>query len=74
MISRLPTTHEDFGMGNRMVFPIPFQGLIDSERIRIVDGPFAGLSLDMQNESCQLQPNLARSTRGAGNLSQINGL
>ena len=50
MILGLSSTHERLGMVNRMMFAIPFQGLIPPKRIRVIDRPFARLGLDMPHE------------------------
>ena len=37
-------------MIDRMMFAIPFQGLITTKRIGVIDGPLPGFSLDMPHE------------------------
>ena len=44
------TTDEGFGMIDRMMFPVPFQGLITPKGVCVIDRPFPGLGLDMSHE------------------------
>lgn len=37
MILGLSATHEAFGVVDRIMFPIPFQGLIAAKRIGVID-------------------------------------
>ena len=48
------TTDEGFGMIDRMMFPVPFQGLITPKGVCVIDRPFPGLGLDMSHESSAL--------------------
>ena len=50
MIFDFPPAYERFGMVDRMMFPIPFQGLVAPKGIGIVDRPFPRLGLDMPHE------------------------
>jgi len=50
VILGLASTDKRFGMINRMMFAIPFQGLIAPKGIRVVDRPFPGLGLDVSHE------------------------
>jgi hypothetical protein len=50
MIPWLPSTHKRLEMIDRMMFAIPFQGLIPTKRIRVIDGPLPGFGLDMPHE------------------------
>ncbi len=43
-------TDECLGMSNRMMLPIPFQGLVASKRIGLVDRPFPRFGLDLLHE------------------------
>lgn len=47
MVHHAALTHETFGVVDRMMFPIAFQGLIAQKGIRIIDRAFWRLTLDM---------------------------
>ena len=43
-------TDERFGVIDRMMFPIPYQGPVPSKRIRVIDRSFPRLGLDMLHQ------------------------
>ncbi len=50
MILHPAATHECFGMIDRMMFPIPFQGAIPAKGVRVIDRAFSGFGLDMPHQ------------------------
>ena len=50
MIFDVLPTDKCFGMINRMMFPVPFQGLVAPKGIGVIDRPFAGLRLDVSHQ------------------------
>jgi len=50
MVLHPSATDERFRMVDRMMFPIPFQGLIATKRIRAIDGSLSRLGLDMPHQ------------------------
>jgi hypothetical protein len=50
MIFDFPPAHEHFGMVDRMMFAIPFQGAIPPKGIGVIHRPFSRFGLDMAHE------------------------
>ena len=50
MVLYTAPAYETFGVVNRMMFAIPFQGLIAPKGVRVIDRPFSRLGLDMPHE------------------------
>ncbi len=50
VLAGLSPTHECLRMIDRMMFPIPFQGLVAPKGIGVIDRPLQGFRLDMSHE------------------------
>ncbi len=50
VIAGLSTTHEYLRMIDRMMFLMPFQGLVAPKGIGVIDQPLQGFRLDMSHE------------------------